>query len=204
MGAADVTRWFLALFFVGVAAFYTVRILLLKRRSGTSPVFAGRPGTLHFATHAAFRLFRVAILAVCVGRLAWPDLDRFLVPFHGLWHPFVLLFGGGLLLAGFASVVSVHFFMGGDWRSGTRDAEPTRLITTGPFAVSRNPMMLGVVAAQVGLFMAMPSLFTLLCLAFGLWAVVAQVSVEERLLRRKHGAAYDAYVARTPRWLLFR
>ena len=65
-------------------------------------------------------------------------------------------------------------------------------------------MMLGVVVAQVGLFMAMPSLFTLLCLAFGLWAVVAPVSVEERLLRRKHGAAYDAYVARTPRWLLFR
>jgi protein-S-isoprenylcysteine O-methyltransferase Ste14 len=204
VGAADVTRWFLALFFVGVATFYTVRILLLKRRTGTSPVFGGRPGTLHFAAHAAFRLFRVAILAVCIGRLVWPDLDRFLVPINALWQPAVLLLGVGLILAGFAFVVAVHFFMGRDWRSGTRDAEPTRLVTSGPFALSRNPMMLGVMAAQLGLFLALPSLFTLICLAIGLWAVVAQVAVEERLLRRKHGAAYDAYVARTPRWLSFR
>ena len=91
----------------------------------------GPTGNVCFGPHTAFRLFRVAILSICDGRLARPDLDRFLVPFHGLWHPVVLLLGDALLLAGFASVGAVHFFMGGDWRSGTRDAEPTRLMTTG-------------------------------------------------------------------------
>ena len=204
MAATDFTRWFLALFFVGVAVFYTVRILVAKRRTHTSPVFVGYPGTLHSATHLAFRAFRALILAVCVVRLFRPGFDRYLVTFDALWHPAVLMSGVGLLLAGFTAVLVIHFYMGENWRSGTREDDRTRLITTGPFAISRNPMMLCVVVAQTGLFLALPSLFTLVCLAVGVWAVCAQVRVEERLLRQRFGAAYEAYAARTPRWLFFR
>jgi protein-S-isoprenylcysteine O-methyltransferase Ste14 len=65
-------------------------------------------------------------------------------------------------------------------------------------------MMLCVIAAQVGLFLALPTLFTLVCLVLGVWAVTAQVGVEERLLRQRFGESYNAYAARTPRWLIFR
>ena len=194
----------MALFFVSVAMFYTVRITWLRRKEGMSPVYAGQPGTTHFSTHLAFRMFRVAILAVCVGRLPWPELDEYLVKFDILWHPVTLLLGCGLLLAGFLANVSLHFYMGENWRSGIRVDDKTQLITDGPFALSQNPMMLCVIMAQVGLFLALPSAFTLVCLAVGVWAVVAQVRVEQRLLRQRFGAAYDEYVARTPRWLIFR
>lgn len=100
------------------------------------------------------------------------------------------------------AVLYIHFYLGKDWRSGTRQGDDTRLITSGPFAVTRNPMMLFVLAAQIGLFLALPSVFTLLCLAAGLWAVVAQVRVEEYMLEARHGPAYRAYAERTPRWLL--
>ena len=203
MAAADFTRWFLALFFVGVAAFYTVRIIVAKRRMHASPVFSGKPGTLHWATHTTFRVFRVLILGVCLARLAWPEIDRYLVTFDALWHPVVFFLGSGLLGASFLSVILIHFYMGEDWRSGTRTEDRNRLITTGPFTVSRNPMMLCVIAAQVGLFLALPSLFTLVCLVLGFWAVNAQVGVEERLLRQRFGEDYNAYAARTPRWLIF-
>jgi protein-S-isoprenylcysteine O-methyltransferase Ste14 len=201
MTAADFTRWFLALFFVGVAVFYTARILVLSRRHHASPVFTGKPGTLHFATHAAFRFFRIVIFAVCLVRLLWPSFDRYLVPLYVLWHPFVLLLGDGLLVASFAAILLVHFYMGDDWRSGTRVDDQTRLITSGPFAISRNPMMLCVVLGQLGLFLALPSVFTLICLVVGLWAVINQVGFEDQLLRERFGAAYGAYAARTPRWL---
>jgi len=204
VAASDLTRWFLALFFVGVAAFYTVRIIVAKRRMHASPVFSGEPGTLHWATHTVFRVFRVLILGVCLVRLAWPGIDRYLVTFDALWHPVVFILGSGLLVAGFLTVILIHFFMGKDWRSGTRAEDGTRLITTGPFAVSRNPMMLCVIAAQVGLFLALPSLFTLVCLVLGVGAVTAQVGVEEPLLRQRFGAEYDAYSARIPRWLFRR
>ncbi len=204
MAAADFTKWFLALFFVGVAAFYTVRIIVAKNRMHASPVFSGEPGTQHWATHTVFRVFRVLILGVCLARLAWPELDRYLVTFDALWRPVILILGCSLLGASFLAVIFIHFYMGEDWRSGTRAEDRTRLITTGPFTVSRNPMMLCVIAGQVGLFLALPSLFTLVCLVLGFWAVNAQVGVEERLLRQRFGEDYNAYAARTPRWLIFR
>jgi protein-S-isoprenylcysteine O-methyltransferase Ste14 len=193
--AIDFTRWFLALFFVSVAGFYTVRIILLKSRMKRSPVFVGKPRTLHFATHLAFRTFRVVILVVCVVRLPWPALDRYLIAFNAFWHPVVLLIGDGLLLASFSTIILLHFYMGKDWRSGMSVDDGTQLITSGPFAISRNPMMLCVVIAQVGFFLALPSAFTLVCLVVGVWAVVAQVRVEERLLRQRFGTAYNAYAA---------
>ncbi len=201
MAMVEATRWFLALFFLGVAGFYAVRIIYLKRGKSVSPVFTGTPGTVHFATHLAFRVFRVAILGVCVLRLVWPSFDRFLGPIDVLWHPIILMIGNALLAVGFLAVVALHYFMGVNWRSGSRADEETALVTTGPFARSRNPMMLCVMAAQAGLFLALPSVFTLVCLVVGIWAVVAQVGVEERLLRRRFGAQYDAYAATTPRWL---
>ncbi len=204
MSADDFTRWFLALFFLGVAAFYTVRILVAKRRIGVSPVFTGKPGTFHWATHTAFRVFRALILTVCLVRLAWPGFDRYLITYDILWHPVVLIAGSGLLLAGFLAVIAIHVYMGENWRSGARAEDRTRLITTGPFTLTRNPMMLCVITAQVGLFLALPSLFTLVCLVIGVWAVTAQVGVEERLLRKRFGVEYDDYIAHTPRWLVFR
>jgi protein-S-isoprenylcysteine O-methyltransferase Ste14 len=204
VAAAEFTRWFLALFFVGVAAFYTIRIIVAKHRMHSSPVFSGEPGTLHWATHTVFRVFRVLILGVCLARLAWPDLDRYLVPFDTLWRPVVLILGCSLLGASFLAVILIHFYMGEDWRSGTRVEDEPHLITTGPFSLSRNPMMLFVIAAQFGLFLALPSLFTLVCLVLGVWAVTAQVGVEERLLRRRFGEDYDSYASHTPRWLGYR
>jgi protein-S-isoprenylcysteine O-methyltransferase Ste14 len=204
MSAVDFTRWFLALFFVGVAAFYTVRIIVAKRRMHASPVFSGERGTLHWATHTVFRVFRVFILGVCLVRLAWPGLDRYLVTFDALWRPVVLVLGCSLLVGSFLAVILIHYYMGEEWRSGTRAEDRTRLITTGPFTVSRNPMMLCVIVAQVGLFLALPSLFTLVCLVLGVWAVNAQVGVEERLLRQRFGEDYDTYVSHTPRWLIYR
>ena len=204
MSAVDFTRWFLALFFVGVAAFYTVRIIVAKRRMHASPVFRGEPGTLHWATHTVFRVFRVLILGVCLVRLAWPGLDRYLVTFDALWRPVVLVLGCSLLVGSFLAVILIHYYMGEEWRSGTRAEDRTRLITTGPFTVSRNPMMLCVIVAQGGLFLALPSLFTLVCLVLGVWAVNAQVGVEERLLRQRFGEDYDTYVSHTPRWLIYR
>ena len=201
MAAIEFTRWFLALFFAGVAAFYVLRIVRQKGRQGASPVYSGRPGTLHFATHSMFRVFRAAILVVCMVRLVWPPFDRYLVPIEALWHPAVLLAGCMLMALAFQAIVLVHFQMGEDWRSGTRADDQTHLITTRAFAVSRNPMMLCVMAAQLGFFLALPSVFTLVCLVVGVAAVVAQVRVEERLLRQRFGAAYEDYVGRTPRWV---
>lgn len=100
-------------------------------------------------------------------------------------------------------VLVIHFHMGENWRSGSRDIDRTSLVTTGPFALSRNPMMLAVVTAQTGFFLALPSLFSLLCRAVGVWDVLAQVDIEEVVLEQRFGDAHRTYCKSTPRWLRF-
>lgn len=204
MTTIDFTRWFLALYFTSVASFYTVRIIVLARRYGESPVFSGQPGTLHYATHLAFRVFRIVILGVCVARIPWPQLDRYLIPFDQLWEPAILMTGNVLLATSFAMAVAIHMYMGKNWRSGTRNDDRTELMTRGPFALSQNPMLLCVLVAQSGFFLTLPSGFTLVCWVVGIWAVTTQAKIETGLLRRRFGAAYDEYAEKTPRWLLFR
>ena len=118
MTTVDFARWFLALFFLGVAAFYTIRIVILKHRIGKSPVFDGQFGTLHWSTHATFRLFRVLILGVCLVRLAWHEFDGYLIPFDALWHPLVLIAGVGLLFTSFTKLMCNY--------SGGAKTQPTK------------------------------------------------------------------------------
>jgi protein-S-isoprenylcysteine O-methyltransferase Ste14 len=195
-------RWFLAAYFTGVAGFYTITIVRKRRRSGgTSPVHRGAPGSLHARVHLAFVCFRAAIWGVAVGRLAFPPLDDRLIPIAPLWRPPVLLTGAGLLLLAFVAVVLVHATMGHRWRSGIEPAGPHRLITRGAFALTRNPTFIAIQVGQLGLFLALPTVFTLVCLIVGLVAIHLQVRLEEAHLAARFGAAYDAYRRRVPRWL---
>jgi protein-S-isoprenylcysteine O-methyltransferase Ste14 len=198
------SRWFLAIFFVAVALFYTVSIRLKTRRTGVSPVTFGRFPARHWLIHTTFRVFRALILLVCLIRLPYPQIDRFLVPIERLWMPALLLTGNGVMLASFAGLIWLHRSMGSHWRSGipAGDAEP--LITTGAYAISRNPMFLLIQLAQIGFFLSLPSVFTLVCLGVGMAAIHAQAGLEERHLAAHHGEAYRRYREKTPRWLIRR
>lgn len=204
METVAVARWFLAAFFAGVALFYTTAILRKKRRMGRSPVIRGDKGSLHRLIHDTFAVFRALILLVCIIRVPFPKIDDWLLPFPSLWHPAVILSGCALMLTSFIAIVWLHIGMGGLWRSGidTERAGGGRLIETGAFAYSRNPMFLCIQAAQLGLFLALPSAFTAICLVVGVVAIQMQVRLEERHLAARFGEAWRAYAARVPRWLI--
>ena len=86
------------------------------------------------------------------------------------------------------------------------DPRPDRpdsvLIETGPFRFSRNPGYLGLLVFSAGLALRWGSLWGWLAvvLAFVLLDRLV-VTREERYLRRRFGAAYDAYVTRVRRWM---
>ena len=198
----EFVRWFLALFFSAVCAFYVIRINLLTARLKQKVTYLGAVGSLHHLTHMTFRVFRIIIFAVCLVRVPFPALDQYLFLIGGLQSPYILLSGCALLIASFGGLVAVNLYMNGHWRSGTDPGDQSELITGGPFAVSQNPMMLLVMTGQLGFFLALPSAFTFICLVAGHWAVISQVSVEQTALREKFGDAYLQYTASTPRWLL--
>lgn len=85
--------------------------------------------------------------------------------------------------------------------AGMSQGMPERLIATGPYAVTRNPMYLGHLTFLTGLAMATRSPLAALAAAAHVPWFAARVRRDERRLRRKFGAAYDDYCTRVPRWI---
>ena len=192
-------RLFLAGFFTSVALFYSLRILLAA--TPTKRLFMGSRGSSHWIGHVSFRIFRVLIWGVCVGRLLVPTLDRYLLIFPGLQIVWLNLGGVVMMVTGFCLAVSGHSNLGKQWRSGIDPDGPAELVTAKLYSRSRNPMYLGVIIAQLGFFLALPSLFTLVCLVVGVAAIVNQVKLEETHLNRRFATHYDAYRGSVRRWI---
>ncbi len=72
----EFVRWFLALFFSAVCAFYVIRINLLTARLKQKVTYLGAVGSLHHLTHMTFRVFRIIIFAVCLVRVPFPAHDQ--------------------------------------------------------------------------------------------------------------------------------
>lgn len=128
-------------------------------------------------------------------------LDR-LAPLGWGWPPPVRLVGLLLALAAAALALLAERRFG---RHGT-NVLPTRpttaIIRDGPYARTRNPIYLGMVAFQLGLGLGLASPWTLLLVP--VVAVTLHVGVvrrEEAYLEGKFGEVYRAYKARVRRWV---
>lgn len=77
-----------------------------------------------------------------------------------------------------------------------------KLITSGPFSFSRNPIYLGNTLLLAGAAPAFAAPWFLPCaLAGAVLTHILAIRREEVHLAAKFGAAWDAYAARTPRWI---
>ncbi len=198
---SDAVRIYLAVFFTFVAVFYTSRVAFLRLKERVEIVLPGQRYCATWWNHMVFRVFRVTIWAVCVLRAVDPAFDAYL----GLWpafqYPALILLGVSFLTAGFGLTLVSHFALGRHWRSGFDREGPRVLLDTGPYRFSRNPAFLGVIIAQVGFWLALPSWFSTLCLIVGALAVYRQTLSEEMHLDATIGGAYVEYKRQVPRWI---
>ena len=91
--------------------------------------------------------------------------------------------------------------MANSWRIGIDEKNKTELVTNGLFSFSRNPIFLGVMIANVGLFLIIPNAFTMLIVALLIVSINTQIRLEEEFLKGSHGATYQDYFNRVRRWL---
>jgi protein-S-isoprenylcysteine O-methyltransferase Ste14 len=80
---------------------------------------------------------------------------------------------------------------------------PSKLVTTGPFALCRNPQSFAGLLVFVSLalfFNSVGLLFTVFPAAAGLWHMLVRYS-EEPGLKRKFGEEYTDYAAEVPRYI---
>ncbi len=193
-------RHFLAVYFLMIGLYYASRSYAMSEREGFSFIAYGQRFSAGWWHRQLFNVFRAGILLVCVARL-FLEIDPYLGRIDVLYIDGVLLLGVIVLLAGYSIVSYVAGYMHRDWFSGIApQCHEQHLITRGPFARSRNPLFIGILLGQLGFFLALPSLFSLVCLLVGVWVIRRQAILEESALLDRYGVAYQAYRDATPRW----
>lgn len=201
MSVVEFARAALPVFLTLVGLTYFARFAGVYHRFGILSQASSNPGSTQHITHTLFGVFRAAIWLVVVSRLFFPQVDGYIGVCPALMQPGPVLAGMVLILAGFLLIAYVHNFMACDWRLGVAEDEAFPLLTSGPFARTRNPIFLGILAVQIGFFLALPSVFSLACLILGSITIILQAGFEEARLLARFGKAYQDYMARTPRWL---
>lgn len=86
------------------------------------------------------------------------------------------------------------------FRVGIDTGHPGRLITTGLFAFSRNPIYVAFACILVGQFLVFSNWILLLYLAAGVWLMHRQVLREEAFLKGHYGAEYSEYCRQVRRY----
>jgi protein-S-isoprenylcysteine O-methyltransferase Ste14 len=117
----------------------------------------------------------------------------------------VRIIGALLLLAGIGLDVAAMREMRRHRANILPHRAATALVTSGPFALSRNPIYLGNTLVLTGAALLFSSLWLLLAAAAAAWAVTAlAIRREEAHLAAQFGDAWTAYTERTPRWIRVR
>ncbi len=132
--------------------------------------------------------------------LAWLQSDRLpLGGFGGRWADLVggLMVGGGVLL-----MVLALTEMRRARTTPVPHLMPSALVTSGVFALSRNPIYLGDALVLAGLILRWDALPSLLLVPLFVWLITDRfILAEEARLAEHFGPAFEAYAARTRRWI---
>ena len=128
---------------------------------------------------------------------SWCPWAQLVLPGHR--RVAILLFAAGGLL-GISGVIS--FLRAGTTLHTVRPQRATALVRTGIFRISRNPMYAGLLCMLAGETMALSNGLALLLLPmFVAYMNRFQIGPEERALRARFGADYEAFAKSVRRWL---
>lgn len=141
-------------------------------------------------------IWTLIYILLCVAlswSLGWPTIP-------GLPHPPL-----GMALMVLAFIPPVWAFV--LFRRENTEINPTsrtnrKLVTHGPYQLTRNPMYLGLVTFSLAIAVWIGS-WPMLMAPLAVFATVNWVHIpfEEAKMRRQFSAAYDDYVARVRRWV---
>src|SRR5277367_3040397 len=165
-------------------------------------------------------LNRQGIKAMKFGNI---DKKDFLIPPFALFYFYIILAESFALPAissqeffrsDFLPWVGVAFCAGGlglllwslisfgrSFRIGIDTDRPYRLVTSGIFAVSRNPFYVAFAAVLLGQFLIFPNWMLLVYMGAATWLIHRQILREEDSLKRHYGAEYANYCRRVRRYL---
>jgi len=107
--------------------------------------------------------------------------------------------GALLLLAGLVLLVTAQLQLGASWRIGMDEPARSGLVTSGVYALSRNPIFLALLIIVAGYALLIPTVLSAALLAGTYIGIRLQIAAEEAYLVRAYGDPYRAYARRVGR-----
>jgi protein-S-isoprenylcysteine O-methyltransferase Ste14 len=169
------------------------RIILL-RRLGIQAMNFGRTNPTDFLI-PPFALFYLYLIVAHAFGLPTPARSQLFQSSPLAWMGVLLCLIGLLLMAW--SVIS----FGRSFRVGIDAEHPGGLVTSGAFAVSRNPIYTAFAFILLGQFLVFPHWLLLVYLLAGFWLLDRQSRREEAFLQSHYGDEYTRYRQKVRRYL---
>ncbi|MBI9051901.1 MAG: isoprenylcysteine carboxylmethyltransferase family protein [Anaerolineaceae bacterium] len=121
---------------------------------------------------------------------------------HEFFHSETIAWlGVAFCLAGLLFLLWSLISFGQSFRVGIDTEHPDKLITTGIFAFSRNPIYVAFAAILLGFFLIFPNWILLVYTMAAFWLFNRQVLREEEYLTGHYGQEYAAYCEKVPRYI---
>lgn len=175
--------------------------MLLWKKTGINPLTFTKSDDAHGFNGKVFTIISYLELIV-VGIYAFKDeWYEYLLPFWYLENEVVIKVGWAFLFLSLVVVWIAQTQMANSWRIGIDEKNKTKLVTSGFFSISRNPIFLGIMIANVGLFMVIPNAFRLLIISLFTISINTQIRLEEEFLQRQFGNEYVEYMEKVRRWI---
>jgi len=186
-------KYFGALTLTLLLSMVLIRVRLMRRK-GQQAVHFGKIDKTDFLI-PPFALFYFYV--VFAAAFDWPTMarHRFFVSQAASWAGVLCCLAGLILL--FLSLLS----FGRSFRIGIDQDSPDKLVTSGVFAVSRNPIYVAFCFVLLGQFLLFSNLIPLVYLVAATWLFHRQVLREEDFMKRHYGKQYADYCKRVRRYL---
>lgn len=141
----------------------------------------------------------VFMLGYCVTYLFYPQIVDVTLRIPYLSIPPVEIAGAVLMIAG-SAFITIGMLQLGPSARFLFPQQKTKLVTTGLFAFSRNPVYLGLNSSLIGVFLLLPGLGFLVALLFFLVTNHYRVLEEEDFLAKTFGKEYIDYCRKVGRY----
>jgi len=188
---------FFIIFFLLV---FVLRSFLLWKKTNVNPLTFNKGDDAHGYNGKVFGFISIVELIIVSIHAFVPTWHKYLLRFWYLENETLVYIGWALLILSLVLIWFAQTNMKDSWRIGIDEKNKTELVTDGFFAISRNPIFLGIMIANVGLFLVLPNAFTMLIIALSTVSVNTQIRLEEAFLYSEFGEEYKYYKAKVRRW----
>ncbi|MBB1284702.1 isoprenylcysteine carboxylmethyltransferase family protein [Flavisolibacter sp. BT320] len=198
----ETLKWYLPVFLL-VYLFITFVLPSYRvyKQTGINPFTFGKSDSAHDYIGRLMKAVTGLLVAVVLLFSCWEDGYRYTAPVVFLEKTPVRVAGIVLLQLSLVWIIIPQYQMQQSWRIGIDANNPTKLVTSGLFRFSRNPVFLGMLSSLLGMFLVIPNALTLAIFFVSYCLLQIQIRLEEAFLGSQHGAVYQAYRKRVPRFL---